>query len=80
MNEGDLSASAPQPGIDITVPAISRQLKTLRKSGIVRQRVDAQRRLYSAQPGAAQANHGWTMDHRRFWVASLDRLETVLQA
>jgi DNA-binding transcriptional ArsR family regulator len=80
LTEGELSASTLQQGTGISAPAISRHLKVLRKSGIVRQRVDAQRRLYSVQPEAVQAIHGWTMDHRKFWEASLDRLQSALQA
>lgn len=80
LTEGELSASALQTGTGITAPAISRHLKVLRQSGIIRQRVDAQRRLYSVQPEAVQAIHGWTMDHRKFWQAGLDRLEAALLA
>jgi DNA-binding transcriptional ArsR family regulator len=78
LTEGELSASTLQHGTDISAPAISRHLKVLRHAGLVRQRVDAQRRLYSVQPDAVKAIHNWTMDHRKFWEAGLDRLEAAL--
>lgn len=53
LSEGELRATTLQQGTGILAPAISRHLKNLRKSGIVRQCVDAQRRLYSVQPEAA---------------------------
>lgn len=80
LTEGELSASSLQHGTDISAPAISRHLKILRQTGIVRQRADAQRRLYSVEPEAVKAIHQWTMDHREFWQASLDRLEAALMA
>jgi len=80
LTEGELSASTLQQGTEISAPAISRHLKVLRQSGIVRQRVDAQRRLYSVRPEAVRAINSWTMDHREFWQASLDRLEAALLA
>ena len=78
LTEGELSASALQQGTEISAPAISRHLKVLRQAGVVRQRPDAQRRLYSVEPAADQAIHSWTMDHRKFWEASLDRLQAAL--
>ncbi len=80
LTEGELTAGALQQGTEISAPAISRHLKVLRNAGIVRQRTDAQRRIYSVQPEAVRAIHRWTMDHRKFWEASLDRLEAALQA
>lgn len=76
--EGSLSAGDLQQGTGISAPAISRHLKVLRWAGVLDQRIDAQRRIYSVNPGAVQTIHRWTMDHREFWEASLDRLEAVL--
>lgn len=79
MSRGETSAGALQEGFGISPPAVSRHLKVLREAGIVRQRVDAQRRLYSVRPEAVQAIGAWTMSHREFWQASLDRLEAALE-
>ncbi len=78
LKEGELSAGGLQDGVAITPPAISRHLKILRTAGIVEQRVDKQRRMYSVRPEAVQAIGAWTMSHREFWKHSLDRLERVL--
>jgi DNA-binding transcriptional ArsR family regulator len=53
-------------------------LKVLRKAGVVEQRIDAQRRLYSVRPEAVQAIGAWSMSYREFWQKSLDRLEAAL--
>ena len=46
--------------------------------GLVQQRAEGTRRLYSVRPEALRAISNWTMDHRSFWQAGLDRLEAML--
>jgi len=70
---GDLLSLAP-----ISAPAISRHLKVLRNAGVVSQRVDRQKRIYSVNPEAVLAINAWVETHRKFWEASLDRLEHAL--
>jgi len=78
LKEGELSAGGLQDGTEISPPAISRHLKVLRKAGIIEQRIDKQRRMYSVRPQAVEAISAWTMSHREFWQRSLERLEQAL--
>ncbi len=78
LNEGEMSAGDLQDNISISPPAVSRHLKVLRESGVIHQRVDKQRRMYSVRPEAVQSIGAWTMSHREFWQKSLDRLELAL--
>ena len=78
LKEGELSAGDIQEGTSISAPAVSRHLKVLRSAGLVNQRVDKQRRLYSARPEAVQSIGAWSMSYRDFWQNSLDRLEWAL--
>ncbi len=78
LNEGELSAGALRKGMTFAPPAVSRHLKILRSVGLLRQRIDKQRRLYSVRPEAVQTIGAWTMSHREFWQTSLDRLELAL--
>lgn len=78
LAEGELSAGALQAE-NITPPAMSRHFKVLREAGIVVQRVDAQRRLYSVKPEAVQAIGEWVLNFREFWAGSLDRLDAALR-
>ncbi len=79
LAEGELSAGALQ--VDkITPPAMSRHFKVLREAGILVQRVDAQRRLYSVKPEAVQEIGEWVLNFREFWTGSLDRLDAALKA
>lgn len=74
QSAGDIGLNAP-----VSAPAVSRHLKVLRTAGLVRQRVDAQRRMYSVDPAAIRKIHAWTLTYRDFWEASLDRLAQVLE-
>ena len=78
LEHGELSAGELQSVGDMSAPAISRHLKVLRTNGVIQQRVDKQRRMYSVNTSAVQAIHAWAGDHRAFWEAGLDRLDAAL--
>ena len=78
MAEGELSAGAIVKDAKMSAPAVSRHLKVLREAGLIRQRVDGTKRYYSVRSEALKVIADWTMDHRAFWEAGLDRLETHL--
>lgn len=78
LAKGELSAGDLQDVADVSAPAISRHLKVLRDAGLVNRRIDAQRRIYRVDPHAMEAIGKWTLNHREFWDASLDRLATAL--
>jgi DNA-binding transcriptional ArsR family regulator len=78
LNEGELCVGRLRQGLTISPPAVSRHLKVLRRAGVIQQRVDGQRRMYSVRPEAVLTISAWTMSHRDFWQSSLDRLEQVL--
>jgi DNA-binding transcriptional ArsR family regulator len=78
LKEGELSAGELQQNSPISAPAVSRHLKVLRSAGLVNQRIDKQRRLYSVRPEAVQSIGAWSMSYREFWQKSLDRLEWAL--
>ncbi len=78
LQEGELSAGDLQDVGAISPAALSRHFKVLRKAGIVEQRVDKQRRIYSVRPEAVQAIGAWSMSYRDFWQGALDRLDVAL--
>jgi hypothetical protein len=41
--------------------------------------VNKQQRLYSVRPDAIRKVNDWTINHRAFWEASLDRIEAALR-
>jgi DNA-binding transcriptional ArsR family regulator len=50
LAEGELSAGTVASRFAVTQPAISQHLKVLREAGLVRERRDGTRRLYSVRP------------------------------
>lgn len=78
MDEGELPAGSLVEGADMTAPAMSRHLKVLREAGLIQQRVEGPKRLYSLRPEGLKAVADWTMDHRALWEAGMDRLEAML--
>jgi DNA-binding transcriptional ArsR family regulator len=78
LKQGELPAGDLVSQANMTAPAVSRHLKVLRHAGVIQQRADGTRRLYSVRPEALQAISGWTISHQTFWEAGLDRLEALL--
>ena len=63
----------------MSAPAMSHHFKVLRDAGIIAQRADAQRRLYSVRPEAIRAIGQWSLTYRKFWELSLDRLGRAIE-
>lgn len=66
-------------GLGLSQPGVSKHLKVLRDAGLVRVRVDAQRRVYALRPEALAELHRWLEPYRRMWNARLDALERHLE-
>lgn len=71
---GDIGTHFP-----VSAPAISQHLKTLREAGLVRVRIDGQRRIYSLDPEGFEEMERWFERMRRFWGGRLDALERALE-
>ena len=79
LKKGELAAGDLVARGAMSAPAMSHHFKVLRDAGIVSQRVDAQRRLYSVRPAAVRAIGRWSLTYRAFWEQSLERLDAALK-
>ncbi len=79
LREGELAVGDLLDIGEVSPPAISRHFKVLREAGIVVQRVDKQRRLYSVRPEVVREISDWAMSYEQFWAGSLDRLALALE-
>lgn len=79
LREGELAAGDLVSNGEMSAPAMSHHFKVLREAGIVTQRVDAQRRLYSVRPEAIREIGKWSLTYRKFWERSLDRLGRIIE-
>jgi DNA-binding transcriptional ArsR family regulator len=74
---GELSAGDVASRFDVTQPAISQHLKVLREAGLVSERRDGTRRLYSVRPEGLSDLHGFLADVLR---GGLERLKRAAEA
>ena len=71
---GERSVTELVTALGMNQPAVSKHLRVLRDAGLVRARVDEQRRLYRLDPGPLRELDDWLAPYRAAWGASLDRL------
>lgn len=64
---------------DMSLPAISKHLKVLQRAGLITQGRDAQWRPCRLQAEPLKDVADWAEHYRRFYEASIDRLETYLE-
>lgn len=64
--------------LGLSQPGTSKHLRTLREAGLVRVRVDAQRRVYELDPAPLAELDDWLAPYRRFWDRHLDALRRHL--
>ena len=79
LRGGELGAGEIAAQFAVSRPAIARHVRVLRKAGLVRRRVDAQRRYYSLAPEALAGVDHWLTPYRLFWSARLVDLKTHLE-
>jgi DNA-binding transcriptional ArsR family regulator len=63
----------------VSRPAVSRHLRVLRESGIVRSETVAQRRVYHVETAPLEELDSWLTRYRQFWTDRLDKLEHHLE-
>jgi DNA-binding transcriptional ArsR family regulator len=59
-------------------PQVSKHLRVLSDAGLVRVRVDAQRRIYALRPAPLQELEVWLERYRRLWEENFQRLDALL--
>ena len=64
--------------LDVSQPTVSKHLRVLREAGFVTCRTEAQRRIYSIDPGPFRTLDDWLQPYRALWDRHLDALERHL--
>jgi DNA-binding transcriptional ArsR family regulator len=64
---------------EVSAPAISQHLRTLREAKLVRVRAQAQKRFYELDPDGVGELAEWIERIRSFWSGKLDALEEELR-
>ncbi|ANY09085.1 ArsR/SmtB family transcription factor [Pseudonocardia sp. HH130630-07] len=65
--------------VGLSQPGVSKHLRVLRESGLVRVRADGKQRIYALAPGPLREVDRWLEPYRALWSARLDSLERHLE-
>lgn len=79
LADGEVSAGELAGAFATSRPAVSRHLRVLRESGLVRVRADGQRRLYAVDAAPLAELDAWLAPYRHLWAHRLDALDTELR-
>ena len=79
LANGPLCAGDIAERFDVSAPAISQHLKTLREAKLVRVRPEAQKRYYELNPEGVMELSEWIERISAFWSKKLDALEEELR-
>jgi DNA-binding transcriptional ArsR family regulator len=78
LREGERSVNELVLRLGLSQPGVSKHLRVLREAGLVRVRVDAQRRLYALRAQPLTELDEWLEPYRGLWSERLDALEQHL--
>jgi DNA-binding transcriptional ArsR family regulator len=76
---GEASVMELAEPFEMSQPAISKHLKVLERAGLISGGVDAQRRPRRLEAVPLAEATQWLETYRRFWEASYERLDTLLE-
>jgi len=80
LSEGEASVNELAAPFAMSLPAVSKHLKVLERSGLISRSQEAQWRPARFEPTGMKAIADWVEQYRRFWDASFNRLDAYLKA
>lgn len=79
LRDGECSAGEIANRFPVSRPAVSRHLRVLRRSGLVKERRHAQCRIYRLDPEPLREVDSWLNNYRTFWAARLHDLKSYVE-
>lgn len=79
LSEGEASVNDLAAPFEMSLPAISKHLKVLERSGLISRGKAAQWRPARLEPMAMKGVTDWLDQYRKYWDASFDRLDAYLK-
>ncbi|MEO6377792.1 MAG: metalloregulator ArsR/SmtB family transcription factor [Caulobacteraceae bacterium] len=76
---GEMSVSELKAGFQVSQPAISQHLATLRGAGLVAERREGRHAYYRIAPEGLDPLAQWMDRYRAFWPERVERLKSVLK-
>ncbi len=79
LSTGEASVTELAEPFDMTLPAVTKHLKVLRRAGLITQGRRAQWRPCQLDAKPLREVADWVEQYRRFWEESFDRLDDYLK-
>jgi DNA-binding transcriptional ArsR family regulator len=79
LTKGDATVSTLAAPFDMSLPAVSRHLKVLEQAGLVARAREGKWRPSRLDASPIREVAEWASGYRRFWEASLSKLDEVLE-
>jgi DNA-binding transcriptional ArsR family regulator len=79
LTRGEAAVKDLTARFDISQPAISQHLATLKDAGLVNGRRDGRCVYYTVEPRGMKPLIDWIAHYRAFWTDRVDRLERLLE-
>ena len=79
LTRGEAAVKDLTARFDISQPAVSQHLATLKDAGLVRGRRDGRRVFYQVEPRGLKPLVDWMAHYRVFWTEHAARLERLLE-
>lgn len=79
LSKGERSVTELAAPFEMSLPAISKHLKVLERSGLITRGRDAQWRPCRLEAGPMKEAFDWLEHYRQFWSESFDRLDDYLR-
>jgi DNA-binding transcriptional ArsR family regulator len=79
LTRGEAAVKEPTARFDISQPAVSQHLATLKDAGLVNARRDGGLVYYRVDPRGLKPLIDWIAHSRAFWMEHVDRLEQLLE-
>src|SRR3954464_6579891 len=79
LTRGEAAVNELTARFDISQPAVSQHLATLKQAGLVSARRDGRSVYYRVRPAGIKPLVDWIAHYRAFWTEHVDRLERLLE-
>jgi DNA-binding transcriptional ArsR family regulator len=79
LTRGEAAVKELTSRFDISQPAVSQHLATLKEAGLVSGRREGRQVYYRVEPRGIRPLVGWIAHYRAFWTEHVGRLEQLLE-
>ena len=79
LTRGEAAVKSLTARFDISQPAVSQHLATLKEAGLVNARREGRCVYYRVEPRGMKPLVDWIAHYRAFWMDHVDRLERLLE-